>query len=380
MLGRYDDAVRTTDEGMPMTEQAGLERTIGSFLRGNKAEALLRLGRWEEAIAAAAPAADVPGVYAGTLLLLRAELNMLSGRRPAAEFELREARQHLRRSSSSQFALPLAAVEAEFARSGGDLEGAREVVERVLTRTDIGEEQRYRWPVLSLAARIEAERALSAGDRGDEGRMAGLRAEAGSMDATTAADRGHRALVAAQHARLTHSDELTACADAVAACREMNEPYPLAYALLLQAEALSAEGDRAAASGPAREALELAQGMGAAPLAADIEALIRRARLRVGEDSDGAEVAGEQGVAPELARLGLTTRESEVLSLVADGFSNGQIAERLFITRKTASVHVSNILAKLGVGTRLEAAAMAHRMGLIPAPAPSEVPGARDLR
>jgi DNA-binding NarL/FixJ family response regulator len=160
----------------------------------------------------------------------------------------------------------------------------------------------------------------------------------------------------------------------------MDEPHPLAYALLLHAVALSAEGDRAAASGSAREALELARGMGAAPLAEEIEALIRRARLRVEEEPDGAEGAAEQGVAPGLARLGLTARESEVLNLVADGFSNGQIAERLFITRKTASVHVSNILAKLGVATRVEAAAMAHRMGLLETPAPSEVPGARDLR
>jgi DNA-binding NarL/FixJ family response regulator len=380
MLGRYEDAVRTTDEGMPMTEQAGLERTIGSFLRGNKGEALMRIGRWQEAMAAVAPAADAPGVYVGTVLLLRAELNMLSGRRPEAELELREARRHLRRSSSSQFALPLAGVEAEFARSGGDLKGAREIVERVLTRTDIGEEQRYKWPVISLAARIEAEHAVSAGGRADEGRMASLRAEAESMDATTAADRGHRALVAAQHARLLHKDEAAAWSEAVAACRAMNEPHPLAYALLLHAVALSAEGDRAAASGSAREALELARGMGAAPLAEEIEALIRRARLRVEEGSDAAEVADEEGVAPELARLGLTARESEVLSLVADGFSNGQIAERLFITRKTASVHVSNILAKLGVATRVEAAAMAHRMGLLKPPAPSEVPGARDLR
>ncbi|HJT99879.1 MAG TPA: response regulator transcription factor, partial [Actinomycetes bacterium] len=61
---------------------------------------------------------------------------------------------------------------------------------------------------------------------------------------------------------------------------------------------------------------------------------------------------------------GLTPRELEVLRLVAAGRSNGQIAEALFISRKTASVHVSNILAKLGVHTRTEAAAAAHRMGL----------------
>ena len=66
-----------------------------------------------------------------------------------------------------------------------------------------------------------------------------------------------------------------------------------------------------------------------------------------------------------LAGLGLTSREAEVLSLVADGLSNGEIAERLFISRKTASVHVSNILGKLGVSTRVQAAALAHRQGLL---------------
>jgi DNA-binding CsgD family transcriptional regulator/tetratricopeptide (TPR) repeat protein len=363
MLGRYEDAVRTADEGMPMIEQAGFERTIGTFLRGNKGEALMRSGRWQEAMAIAAPGADAPGVYAGTMLLLRAELNMLSGRRDEAEHELHEARRHLRRTSSSQFALPLAGVEAEFARSGGDLDAAGEIVEQVLSRTDIGEEQRYKWPVLSLGARIEADRALSAADGGDPARMSRMREQAETMATTTAADRGHRALVAAEHARMAREAEVAAWSSAVSACREMNEPYPLAYALLRHAEALAGAHETAAASASAREALGLARGMGAAPLAAEIEVLIRRARLRVDEaEKDGA--PAEQAVPGELERLGLTAREAEVLGLIADGHSNGQIAERLFISRKTASVHVSNILAKLGVGTRLEAAAMAHRMGL----------------
>ena len=54
-----------------------------------------------------------------------------------------------------------------------------------------------------------------------------------------------------------------------------------------------------------------------------------------------------------------------MLALVAEGRSNRQIAEALFISAKTASVHVSNILAKLGVGSRVEAAAVAHRLGLL---------------
>ena len=70
------------------------------------------------------------------------------------------------------------------------------------------------------------------------------------------------------------------------------------------------------------------------------------------------------GRAAEAARLGLTPREREVLGLVADGRSNRQIAEELYTSAKTASVHVSNILAKLGVPNRAEAAVAAHRLGL----------------
>jgi DNA-binding CsgD family transcriptional regulator len=60
----------------------------------------------------------------------------------------------------------------------------------------------------------------------------------------------------------------------------------------------------------------------------------------------------------------LTARELEVLRLLVEGRSNRQIAEQLFISNKTASVHVTNLLAKLGVHSRLEAAAMARRLRL----------------
>jgi DNA-binding NarL/FixJ family response regulator len=90
-----------------------------------------------------------------------------------------------------------------------------------------------------------------------------------------------------------------------------------------------------------------------------VRALARRARLRIDADAPEAEPAGTG-----IDALGLTQREREVLQLLADGRSNPQIAEALFISRKTASVHVSNILGKLGVASRGEAAAVAHRLGL----------------
>ena len=82
-----------------------------------------------------------------------------------------------------------------------------------------------------------------------------------------------------------------------------------------------------------------------------------------GDRDDGTQGgAGPTPVAGELP-LGLTAREYEVLRLVAAGHSNREIASELFISVKTASVHVSNILGKLGVTSRGEAAATAHRLG-----------------
>ena len=65
-----------------------------------------------------------------------------------------------------------------------------------------------------------------------------------------------------------------------------------------------------------------------------------------------------------IERLGLTSREAEVLALVATGQTNRQIGEQLFVSEKTASVHVSNILRKLGVTSRVDAAAVAQRLGV----------------
>ncbi len=119
------------------------------------------------------------------------------------------------------------------------------------------------------------------------------------------------------------------------------------------AEALLASGEREAAATAARAAHAVAVELGARPLQLAVEALARRGRLDVGiatpTSSDG----------------GLTSREREVLALLAEGLTNRQIGERLYIAEKTASVHVSNILAKLGAGGRTEAVTVAHRRGLL---------------
>jgi DNA-binding CsgD family transcriptional regulator len=111
-----------------------------------------------------------------------------------------------------------------------------------------------------------------------------------------------------------------------------------------------------------RPAHQTAVILGAAPLRREIELLAQRGRLRLEEPVDTT--ASPEAPPSPAASLGLTRREAEVLALVAQGRTNRQIGQALFITPKTASIHVSRILAKLGVAGRGEAAAIAHRLGL----------------
>ena len=114
-------------------------------------------------------------------------------------------------------------------------------------------------------------------------------------------------------------------------------------------------GDRDGAADRLARAAPLADRLGAGPLREQIVSLARRARLSL---------PIEPAEAPRQGILSLTARETEVLRLVAAGRSNRDIAAELFISGKTASVHVSNIMAKLGAASRTEAAAIAHQAGL----------------
>jgi DNA-binding NarL/FixJ family response regulator len=114
---------------------------------------------------------------------------------------------------------------------------------------------------------------------------------------------------------------------------------------------LRAKGDRNVAAQIAAEALAAARSLGAAPLAADLEVLGRRGRLAAGSTLEKPP-----------RRLGLTEREAEVLDLLAEGRTNRQIGDVLFISEKTVSVHVTNLLRKLGVDSRTEAAEIRRRL------------------
>src|ERR1700740_1763207 len=152
--------------------------------------------------------------------------------------------------------------------------------------------------------------------------------------------------------------ELRAAWDQVAAAWEaVSEPYPLAQALLHAAETALASGDRDGAADRLQRGADLAASLSAEPLSHQIATLARRARVTLSGPGDHR--SGTRDASPA---LGLTERERDVLRLVAAGRSNKEIAAELFISPKTASVHVSNILGKLGAASRGEAAAKAHAL------------------
>jgi DNA-binding NarL/FixJ family response regulator len=126
-----------------------------------------------------------------------------------------------------------------------------------------------------------------------------------------------------------------------------------------EAEAHVARGDRDAAAEAACAADEIAIRLGAAWLRGEVEGLAARARLALDIEPPAGEEPAESE--DEDDGFGLTSRERQVLALVAEGATNREIGAQLFMAEKTASVHVSRILSKLNVRSRTEAAAVAHR-------------------
>ncbi|MFI6880917.1 AAA family ATPase [Streptomyces sp. NPDC050400] len=367
--GRSAEAVRICDEGVELCRRFGLTDTK-AWVRSNQAESLVSLGRWDDAVKAANwtsrfALSDKPRATATTHL---ASVALGRGAFQEATDHLAAARRYFgTHDPQPQHDLPLAHRAIELAAAQGRLLDARAELDRLVTAGLPPSLQRYIWPLLLAAAEAEADaRGLPAADAGRAEAVARIR-DAAKRQATPvpvwqAYEQWVRTELLRAEGRVTPDD----WSATVTALEPVDRPYDLARARTRLADSLlaRAEGDdRDRATELLRLASAVADHLGARPLAESVALLAQRARLSLTRD-----VPRPDGPADPAEDFGLTSRERDVLRLVTAGRSNRQIAEELFISPKTASVHVSNILAKLGVAGRGEAAALAHRLRLFPQP------------
>jgi DNA-binding NarL/FixJ family response regulator len=359
--GEYERAADVAREGIANAERHGLARTSGSFLAMNLAEPLFALGRWDEAADTAERALDLAPppltrvglrILSGSIALARGDVAAAASRVAAARTVLAGARY------DGQYHLPQARLDVEVALAADGPAAAVALATEILQRHDLSAgSPRYVWPLLAAAA--VAAREASGEDAA--ALFERLRTRAEKLQAFGPVQRAWQLSFAATSARADAGADVAtrlAAADAaVTAWETAGEPYPTALALADAAAAALSGGPsgRETAAARLRRAAPIADRLGARPLAERIAGLARQA-------------GGGTGTGTSQDRLGLTAREIEVLRLVTAGQSNREIAAALFISPKTASVHVSNILAKLSAATRTEAAARAHALHLFDAP------------
>jgi DNA-binding CsgD family transcriptional regulator/tetratricopeptide (TPR) repeat protein len=379
MAGRSAEAAEVFLAGADVAGQFGALGRYGPSLLPDAANSLLSLGRREEAERLLDQVFDLdlrsPGLWIRPLTV-RGTLRLRTGDLAGAEADLRRVLDQAPAPLDPQSAVPVLAGLAEAALWDGRLAEARAAIADGLGVLATSDEPYWVTELCRAAAAVEATAAEQARARQDgvAERVARERAAAvleRARAAVTAPEvvptpavEANRRAIEAEWSRAAGPSDPERWAAAALAWLALGYPWPAGYARWRQAEALLARGaPRAAAGAALAEARALAEGLGARLLTAEIDALARRARIEVAPAADG--IAADGG-APEpvdaIDELGLTPREREVLVLLADGRTNRQIAEALFISVKTASVHVSNILAKLGVTNRGEAAAVAHRL------------------
>ncbi|WP_461010478.1 helix-turn-helix transcriptional regulator [Streptomyces capparidis] len=361
--GRSREAAEVARKGAAVAEKYGLTRDNGAFLLGNLMESLISTGDWAEVDDRYAQAMDwVRAAQTRAMLEAHgADLALRRGDLPRAQEYLDRALESFGADLQPQQALPLADLRLRVARHGGWFAEAREHLRRAVDKGFPPGMERYAWPLLFHGAQTEAETTgVQAMREGREETLAAIRAAAAGLAQPAPVWQAWAVMVQGELARAEGRADPALWARALTLMEPVGWPYPLALARYRQAEALVGSGDREGAGAALRRAAREAGRLGAGALSREIGQLAERARIPLEE---AAERRPERPVTPDAA-LGLTRREREVLRLVTAGRTNRQIAEELFITPKTASVHVSNILAKLGVAGRGEAAALAHRLGL----------------
>jgi DNA-binding CsgD family transcriptional regulator/tetratricopeptide (TPR) repeat protein len=362
--GRSQEMIELATDAASFCRAAELE-VAAALLECLAAGFLHQLGRWDEADALLAHGPDLWGLPGVVTRVVQGLVDVDRGRFGAAREHLEIARGLSIQIHDGRINGLLYRGLAELALWEGRPEDALDEVRKGLELTG-DDEMRARLCALGVravadlagpdppapAARAAAVRTL---DRlVDDLERVEVRAVARQAPPGSEA-RAAVATARAERSRLESRSDPERWSDAAALWTELGFAAPAAYARWRAAAAILAQGRRAEAAGrwPAlhRESARL----GYEPLRRAIETDARRASLPL---------VFEDGPVPAAAPYGLTARELEVLALVAGGRTNREIGAALFISEKTASVHVSRILAKLGARTRAQAAAMAVTLGL----------------
>ena len=379
-LGRFDDAAKTAQQALAAGRRAGLPASFSpaAFLAATAAEALLAVGRAAEAARLIDPlTTGPPSREQWATHQARADIDLLRGDTQAAarrqqqisSFSFAGSIDNSRRRAQRAAELALWA-----GRPGDALAEVQQVLQRFATPdltilcgrllaagmracADLAEQAR---------ARRDAPAAEAATDAAD-----GLALWAGQMGGAPFTDHPFVATIPAERTtwdaertRLAGPSDPAVWAGAVKAWQDQGSPHWAGYAWWRQAQAQLDAGQPATAATAALRAAGVAA-RGHSPLLAQVHLLAERARIPL----DAPALPGTLPSAQAPVPYGLTVRELTVLRLLAAGRTNAQIGAELFISPRTAGVHVTNILRKLGVTGRVQAAAVAERAGLLDAQA-----------
>ena len=408
---RREQALAAVKEGIAEAGRSGLGLTYGAFLRGNAADILYQLGRWDESEAECRAAMEFPpaGVawfsptlYLG-LVLVESRADEEAGRLVG------QTLLQLETVPAGQWSALVLRTAVSIALWRGELADARSAAqqgwERVLETGDPAQ-------IMSAAATVLEACAASAehgrvrrdySEVADAGEIAGRvmpiaeeYAERQKLPERVGARRESELYLAtakAHAARVRGKNKSETWAALADAWSKVPVPYQVAKARWWEAQAcLPTRSSRDQARKALTAAWKIASGLPARPLLGALRDLAARGRIALPDEAVVAiRIQPERGLvavgpgpvhavsdlaarisgpAPAESRFGLSPRENAVLLVLTEGRTNREIAERLFISERTVAVHVRRILSKMGVSGRTEAAGLAIRLGLIPDEAP----------
>ena len=414
--GRREEAVRIAYAGIAAAESAGLEAVHGNRLRSGAVDTLFQLGRWREARDLAVHAlawapAGIAFVHAA-VGFITVETELAAGEE--ATRTLGRLLVELELLADTQYAVPTYQAAASLALWRGDPADALRVADAAWDRVRATEDWALAARTAGTVLAVAADVAEAARDRRDLATLAAIHAradavlgEAKRMVAASGVDAGvfarrevdaELATARAHLLRVVGRDDPEAWSAVASQWMTLRRPYDVARARRRQASAILAAGSadrerrerREEAREPLLEAARIAVDLPAMPLLQALADLAGRARIAlpskvlellaapVASGQESAARGGRtdarparQGWAASAAdrrtaeTFGLSVRERGVLAEVVAGRTNREIGERLYISEKTVGVHVGNILAKLGVSGRVEAATVALRLGLV---------------